>query len=123
MDPDARERARVILDEELERILAFQDAADERAFIEDLNNSIIYSEQREFAYNNNPEPAKKCRITQTLKYHRSKKVSSNALLKAGFLCEVNTEHLVFVRKIAMKIIQSRIIWFHCLLRKIFLMRI
>lgn len=96
--PEAREKAKVILTEELARAQAFQESVDERGFIDDLNRSIVYSEQREFEYNNNPEPAKETRITQTLQYQRSKKVSSNALIKAGFLCEVNAEHPVFVRK-------------------------
>lgn len=98
VDPEAREKARLILDEELERTHAFQEAVDEKVFIGDLNKSIVYSEQREFEYNNDPEPAKESRITQTSQYQRSKKVSSNALLKAGFLCEVNAEHPVFIRK-------------------------
>lgn len=94
----AREKARLILAEELVRTQAFKECVDERGFIEDLNKSIVYTEQREFEYNNNPEPAKETRLTQTSQYQRSKKVSSNALLKARFLCEVNTEHPVFVRK-------------------------
>lgn len=98
VDPMAREKARLILAEELVRTQAFKECVDERGFIEDLNKSIVYTEQREFEYNNNPEPAKETRLTQTSQYQRSKKVSSNALLKARFLCEVNTEHPVFVRK-------------------------
>lgn len=93
----AREKAKLILAEELARSQAIQECIDERGFIEDLNKSIAYTEKREFKYNNNPEPAKEARSTQTLQYQRSKKVSSNALLKAGFLCEVNAEHPVFVR--------------------------
>lgn len=98
VDPMAREKARLILAEELVRTQAFKECVDERGFIEALNKSIVYTEKRESEYNNNPEPAKETRLIQTSQYQRSKKVSSNALLKAGFLCEVNAEHPVFVRK-------------------------
>lgn len=95
---EAREKAKMILAEELAREQAFQESVDESGFIKELNKSIVYSEQREFEYDNNPEPPKESRLTQTSQYQRSKKVSSNALLKAGFVCEVNAEHPVFVRK-------------------------
>lgn len=98
VDPKAREKAKLILEEELKRVNASQEVMNEREFIEDLNKTIIYSEQKVFEYNNNPEPAKESRISQTSQYNRSRKVSSNALLKANFLCEVNKEHLVFIRK-------------------------
>lgn len=62
VDPEAREKAKLILDEELERTKALKDTAEEKTFIENLNNSIIYSEQKEFEYNNNPEPAEKWRV-------------------------------------------------------------
>lgn len=47
----AREKARLILAEELARAQAFQECVDERGFIGDLNKSIVYTEQREFEYN------------------------------------------------------------------------
>lgn len=98
VDPEAREKAKLILDEESKRMLAFQESIEEKAFIGDLNESIVYSEKKEFEYNNNPEPVKALQIAQTSQYRRSKKVSSNALLKAHFMCEVNADHPVFIRK-------------------------
>ncbi len=62
--PTACEKARLILAEELARAQAFQECVDERGFIEDLNKSVVYTEQSEFEYNNNPEPAKETRLTQ-----------------------------------------------------------
>lgn len=95
---EARDKAKMILKEETGRFQAYQEVLTERAFIEDLNKTIVYTERTKFEYNNNPEPAKESRMVKTISYQRSKKVSENALLKAGFLCEVNAEHPVFIRK-------------------------
>lgn len=96
--PEAREKAKQILNKELEQPDAFQEAAEDRIFIEYLNKSILCSEQNEFEYNNTLEPAKESQIIQTILYNRSKKVSGNALLKAGFRCEVDAQHPGFIRK-------------------------
>lgn len=96
--PEARDKAKQILEEELAQMHNSQENVDERVFIEDLNRSIIYSDQAQFEYNNIPEPRKETRTTKTSLYQRSKEVSSNALMKAGFLCEVDAEHPVFIRK-------------------------
>lgn len=96
--PEAREKAKLILDEELGRIRASKEVAEERIFIEDLNRSITYFERKNVEYNNIPEPAKELRETKSSLYQRSKKISSNALLKADFLCEVDATHKLFIRR-------------------------
>lgn len=95
---ETRNKAKKILDEELQRIYTFRETVEEREFIEKFNENIVYSEQHMFEYNNNPEPVKNFRTVKTLLYQRSKKVASNALLKAGYLCEINADHPVFIRK-------------------------
>lgn len=42
---ETRNKAKKILDEELQRIYTFQEAVEEREFIEKFNENIVYSEQ------------------------------------------------------------------------------
>ena len=51
-----------------------------------------------FEYNNTPEKPREKSKNSSYVYPRSRKVAINALKKAGFLCEVDQTHSVFVRK-------------------------
>lgn len=98
ISPADREKAKAIFEKEVQLVQALQDALDERKLIAALNKSIAYSESSEFEYSNVLERPRKIKTVSTLLYPRSKKVSENALYKAGLLCEVDADHPLFTRK-------------------------
>lgn len=63
-----------------------------------LNRDLVYSCPVEFEYDNTPRAPKVPKTMSTKRYYRSPTVSKNALSKANYLCEVDSQHRVFVRK-------------------------
>ncbi len=98
VDSTAREKAKVILQTEKQQVLMNCDNKEERAFNEELNKEIIYSERKPFKYDNTPHKPKKAVNTSGKTYPRSRSVSRHALENAEYLCEVNAEHKLFKRR-------------------------
>lgn len=97
VDPEAIDLAKEIL--QRERILQGNSKdTDDVEFERLLDKDLVYSSSVEFEYDNTPRKPKTPKTTATKRYHRSQTVSKNALAKANFLCEVDSEHRVFVRK-------------------------
>lgn len=91
-------KAKHILAEELLHNELESDRCDENSFMRDVEREIIYSDIKDFVYDNTPHPSKMATNTLIKRYPRSKVVSRNALIKARCLCEVDNKHPVFKRK-------------------------
>ena len=91
-------KAKHILAEELLHNKLESDRCDENSFLKEVEREIVYSDIKDFVYDNTPHPPKTAISTLIKQYPRSKVVSKNALIKASCLCEVNNEHPVFKRK-------------------------
>ena len=98
VDPKAIESAKSILSKELQQKSNYEDKNEESTFNESLNNDLIYSAPANFEYDNTPRAPKVTTTVSTTRYHRSRMVAKNALLKASYLCEVDPTHRVFIRK-------------------------
>lgn len=101
VDFDARERAQIILAQELKASLRDQESCEERVFIDELNRNIIYTSNNTatpFEYDSTPRRPRASRTSTSTQYPRDKNVSENALRKASYLCEANSSHYVFRRK-------------------------
>lgn len=98
VDEKARKRAKEILASENDAEQMGFEAKTEREFIEKINKEIIYSDNTEFEYDNTHQKPKHTCSSTIISYQRDKKVSKNALLKAKYLCEVDSAHFVFRRK-------------------------
>lgn len=91
-------KAKNILAEELRSKGLQSDRQKDQYFFSEVEREIIYSETKEFVYDNTPHPPKKRFHSLNAQYPRSKVVSKNALIKAGCLCEVDNNHPVFRRR-------------------------
>ncbi|MBE7019643.1 MAG: HNH endonuclease [Ruminococcaceae bacterium] len=91
-------KAKHILAEELLHNELESDRYDENSFMKEVEREVVYSDIKDFVYDNTPHPPKKATHSLIKQYHRSKIVSRNALIKAGCLCEVDNTHPVFKRK-------------------------
>lgn len=98
VDPAAREKAKVILEDEKRSQLNVEEFEKEQQFISKLNNSVPYQEETEVEYDNTPKPPKFGVDTTLHKYPRSKAVAQRALAKAVYLCECDASHSTFKRK-------------------------
>ncbi len=87
----------ILAEERLSKALQL-DRQNENSFIRDVDREIIYSDVKDFVYDNTPHPPKAAMNSLVKQYFRSKTVSRNALIKAGCLCEVDNKHPVFKRK-------------------------
>ena len=79
-------------------IKLLSDKQNDLSFFREVDREIIYSDIKDFVYDNTPHPPKEATHSLIKQYHRSKIVSRNALIKAGCLCEVDNTHPVFKRK-------------------------
>lgn len=95
---DVIEKAKHILVEELLHNELESDRYDENSFIRDVEREVVYSDIKDFVYDNTPHPPKVAINTIIKLYPRSKVVSRNALIKARCLCEVDNKHPFFKRK-------------------------
>ena len=98
VDPDARLLAQIILDKELFLADCCAETRAEQEFIQSLDKEIIYKPKLEFEYDNTPKFSRVPAKIEVQRYHRSRIVAHNALRKAGYLCEVDSSHLLFIRK-------------------------
>lgn len=94
----AREKAKVILQNEKQSQLNVDEFEKEQRFISKLNNSVPYLDDNEIEYDNTPKPPKAGIDTKAHKYPRSKTVAQRALAKAAYLCECDASHDTFKRK-------------------------
>lgn len=92
------EKAKHILAKELQSQDLLSDKQNDLSFFREVDREIIYSDIKDFVYDNTPHPPKEATHSLIKQYHRSKIVSRNALIKAGCLCEVDNTHPVFKRK-------------------------
>ena len=96
---EIRKKAKSILSKERTEQNVREQESDEQRFLYQLNSEIIYSSQNDtVAYNNNPEPSKRPLENVIVQYPRSKTVSRNALIMAGYKCEVDPNHKLFIRQ-------------------------
>ena len=75
-----------------------KEKTEESAFIDQLNKSLVYDEDRDFQYDNTPRRPKTAQTSTCSQTPRDQNVAANALWKAGYLCESDSEHYVFRRK-------------------------
>lgn len=92
------EKAKHILADELQNQELLSDIQNDIPFFREVDREIIYSDKKDFVYDNTPHLPKKATHSLIKQYPRSKLVSRNALIKANCLCEVDNEHLLFKRK-------------------------
>lgn len=100
-DAKARELAKHILQEESQRKDEAEDIYQERLFINELNEEMVYLQMESSPipqYDNAPRNPKGDKILISTHYQRDRKTSENALRMAQYLCEVNNNHFVFRRK-------------------------
>lgn len=97
VDSEAIQLAKEILQKEKVLLNNSKDGEDVE-FANFLNKDLVYSCPIEFEYDNTPRAPKAAKTMSTKRYYRSPTVSKNALSKANFLCEVDPQHRVFVRK-------------------------
>lgn len=93
-----KEKAKQILTKEIFSKQSLTEFEKEQHFISDLNSNSPYVIYKGFEYDNSPKPAKSGLDITAHKYPRSRTVSQNALAKANYLCEVDSEHITFKRK-------------------------
>lgn len=98
VDRVAREKAKIILQEEQNARLSFSEYEEEHHFISSLNASTLPVIEQEIVYDNSPKPAKSATTSVSHKYSRSKTVAQRALAKAKYLCECDPTHTTFKRK-------------------------
>lgn len=98
VEPAAREKARIILENEQLSQLKYAEYEKEQSFISELNSSIPYMDEAEVEYENLPKSPKVGIDTIAHKYPRSRNVAQRALVKAKFQCECDAEHRTFKRK-------------------------
>ncbi len=92
---DVIEKAKIILAAEL----AIAKVNEDTLFENEFNNDLLKEDiETPFEYNNKKESPREKSKTSNYTYPRSKKVTTNALKKAKFLCEVDSNHKVFLRK-------------------------
>ena len=72
---------------------------EDSSFVNEFNDGFdITDSATPFEYDNTPEKPREKSKSSTYAYPRSKIVAHNALQKAGFLCEIDPSHKVFLRK-------------------------
>lgn len=101
VDAKVRELAKHILQEESQRKDEAEDIYQERLFINELNEEMVYLQMESSPipqYDNAPRNPKGDKILISTHYQRDRKTSENALRMAQYLCKVNNNHFVFRRK-------------------------
>lgn len=93
-----RDLAKKILERERELYLAEKEKTEEAEFIDQLNKSLVYDENRSFEYDNTPRRPKTTHTSTHSRVCRDRNVAANALWKARYLCEADSKHYVFRRK-------------------------
>lgn len=91
-------KAKHILAQELLKNKLQSNVQNEITFLRGVDREVVYSDVKEFVYDNTPHTPKKIMNSLVKQYPRSKVVSRNALIKAEWLCEVDNKHPVFKRK-------------------------
>lgn len=99
VDEKARQLAQEILDSEMYGISFAEETAQEGILRSEINRDVIYSDDKySVEYNTAPQKPKEMSSETRYRYRRDKKVSVNALRRAEYRCEVNSEHYIFRRK-------------------------
>ena len=70
----------------------------EQNYFQDVNNQLLYSTPESFQYDNALQKPKQQKNSMVKQYKRNPTVAKNALFHANYLCEINSEHILFKRK-------------------------
>lgn len=95
---DVIEKAKQILALEISHEEAKKDTLEEKVFITQVNEHGNFQPNATFEYDNRPQKPKKTSKSTSEVYPRDGAVAENALRHAGYKCEANAEHYVFLRR-------------------------
>ena len=72
---------------------------DDDNFVSDLGREDIFVQINDFKYNGKPEPVPESLVVEgRIVYYRDRRRAINALVHAGYVCEIDPHHSTFIRK-------------------------